>query len=469
MSGRFIHTVREQLTLLVAEAAVAAGRDPATAGLLVALSGGADSVALLDVAHHWCRDTGRPLVAVHYNHRLRGQASQRDEDFCRQLCRSLGTVQVVGAGDVRGLARARGRGFEDAARVLRLAYLETIRGEHDLAAIATGHHRDDQTETVILRLFRGTGLDGLVGMAPRHGAVIHPLLGCRRAEILAHLAGAGLSWREDATNLDGSNRRSRVRHELLPLVRDIFGPGADEPPARLADLAAADLAYLRAQTADAWDRLLVATPEGHEGPALSAAGLAALPTAIGRRVVRRWLLHHLPQDLALAHVDDVHRWAAHGRSGGGLDLPGGLRVVRIFDALAVSGTLPPTTAVDLWRLRVEALDRAPDPVTPPEGDRDDGWRLICAADALRGNLRLRHPREGDRLEPFGLGGSKKLSDLAREQRIPATLRPHLLVVEDDEGPLWVVGVAQAERTRLLPTTRQAVTIWVTRRRHERRR
>lgn len=469
MPNRFIATVCEQLALLLGDAARAHGQNPDSAGLLVALSGGPDSVALLDVAAAWCRDSGRPLIAAHVNHHLRGDASGRDQAFCEEMCRRLSVPLEVGHGDARTLAREGGRGLEDAARALRHHHLEAVRAAHGLAAIATGHHRDDQTETVILRLFRGTGLDGLAGLAPRQGSIIRPLLPCRRRHVLAHLTGRGLTWRDDTSNHDGSNRRGRVRQELLPLVRDIFGPGADEPPARLADLVATDLAYLTAEALQVWERAVRPTPAGMTGAAISAIALAGLPTALARRVIRHWLGQHLPVDLALAHVEDVHHWAAHGQSGSGLDLPGGVRLCRTFDVLAVAGTMPPAVAASAWRVLVEPLPCPPDPIPPPSGNPDAGWQLVAAADRLQGNLRLRHPRDGDRLVPFGLDGTKKLSDLMREQRIPVAMRPDLLVVEDDGGPLWVVGLAQDERTRVLPTTRQAVTILVTRRRLERRR
>lgn len=469
MPSGFIATVELQLASLLDAAARAQDPPADQAGVLVALSGGPDSVALLDVAAAWCRQTGRRLVAAHVNHHLRGEASDRDQAFCEELCSRLAVPLEVGHGDARAILRERGRGLEDAARALRLDTLEAIRAAHELTAIATGHHRDDQTETVILRLFRGTGLDGLAGLTPCQGRLIRPLLPCRRAEVLAHLAARGLSWRDDASNHDGSNRRSRVRQELLPLVRDIFGPGADEPPARLADLASVDLDYLTARTLEAWAQVVRPAPAGMTAPAASAAALSDLPTAIARRVIRHWLGFHLPVDLALAHVDEVQRWLRQGQSGSGLDLPAGLRLCRTFDILAIAGAMPPAAPASAWRVTVEPLSSLPDPIPAPGGDADTGWKLVASAEGLRGNLRLRHPRDGDRLAPFGLGGTKKLSDLMREQRIPAAMRPDLLVVDDDAGPLWVVGVAQDERTRLLPTTRQAVTIFVTRRRLERRR
>ena len=467
MSGDLFNVVASRFDELVAAAAAAHGQPFDGAGLLVALSGGPDSVALLDLARRWADADGRPLLAAHFNHHLRGEFGDADEAFCRTLCADLGVPLRVGGGDVRGVARQRGRGLEEAGRTMRLQFLEAVRGEHDLAAIATGHHRDDQIETVILRMFRGTGPDGLQGIRPRRDRLIRPLLNCDRIQILDHLAAAGLSWREDASNSDGSNRRGRVRHELLPLARDIFGVGAGQAVARHAELAAEDSDLLAQLLQSAWDSVKSTTPEGLCAPAISVTALREQTPAVGQRLVRLWLLQHIPVDLALAHVREVWRWLEHGQSGSHLDLPGGVTLVRQFDTAAADGVMPEVSSVAEWRVSVEPLAEKPDPVPPPVRD-EHGWRLVCSAETLQGNLRLRHPRDGDRMEPFGLGGSKKLSDLAREQRIPSSMRPYLLIVEDDGGPLWVVGVAQAERTRLLPSTRRAVTILVTPRRPERR-
>lgn len=459
--------VFETLAELVDEAARDHEQDPDQAGLLVALSGGPDSVALLDLSVRWARAEQRPVMAAHFNHHLRGEAGQADEDFCRELCQRLGVPLHVGGGDVRGLARQRGRGLEEAGRTLRLQFLEAVRGEHDLAAVATGHHRDDQVETVLLRLFRGTGADGLRGMRPRRGRLIRPLLQHDRIAIMDHLATTGMTWREDASNLDGSNRRSRVRHELLPLARDIFGVGTDHAVTRHAQLAADDADLMARLLSDRWLEISAEAPEGLGGPAIDVPALLAQPPVVRQRLVRLWLLMHIPTDLALAHVREAQRWLERGQSGSTLDLPAGITMVRQFDTVGARGAVPEAGSVAEWRVTVEPLDAVPEPVPSPTRDQH-GWRLVCNPEALQGNLRLRHPRDGDRLEPFGLGGSKKLSDLVREQRIPADMRPHLLIVEDDAGPLWVVGVAQAERTRLLPSNRRAVTILVTPRRPGRR-
>ncbi len=464
-ASSFENRIGGQLDVLVADAASAHGEDPQAAGFVVALSGGPDSVALAAAAAAWAERHGRPLVAAHFNHRLRSHDSDRDQMFCEDLCRRLCIPLECGSGDPRAVARQRGRGLEDASRELRHQFLERVRVQHGLAAVATGHHRDDQAETVILRLFRGTGLDGLRGLRPRSGRRIHPLLVVTRAEILTALADSGLSWRDDPSNLDGSNRRSRVRRELLPLVRDIFGEGSELVPARLADLAETDLAHLDALTESAWQ--LVAAPPlpDHVGASLSVPPLVNLERAVARRVIRRWLREAIAHDLEQIHVDAILDWLAGGQSGTGLDLPGPVRLERVFDQVGIAGAPPPSDHADRWRLRVEPLGEVPSPPQPPRCDQGT-WRLICPSDAMEGSLRLRNPRPGDRLEPFGLDGSKKLSDLMQEKRIPTARRAGLLVVEDDAGILWVPEIGQAERTRVLPSTRQAVTISVDRRRQE---
>ncbi len=433
-------------------------------GVLVALSGGSDSVALLLSACAWRDATGRPVAAAHLNHQLRGPDADTDAAFCRDLCARLAVPLHLRRADPRPLARTRGRGLEEAGRTLRHTFFaEVLAADPDLVAVATGHHRDDQIETVLLRLWRGCGLDGLAGLRPVAGTVIHPLLAEDRATIVAFLADAVQPWREDATNGADEATRNRLRRELLPLVRDIFGQGAAAAPARLADLATADLALLDELT----DTALADCDAG--GGALGVRSLLAQPLALQRRVLRRWLDRScgLATDLEANHVEVLRHWLREGRSGQGLDLPGGIRVVREFDRLvpggteAAAGNVPRGEASD-FRVRIApVLASAGRPPGPEIGP--DGGRLACPASALRGSLRVANWQPGDTIALFGLGGRKKLSDLFQEKQIPVALRPSWLTVRDDAGILWLVGLAQSERTRVLPTTDQVVTILLQRR------
>ncbi len=460
----FIADVAARISDLLAEVCPAEPRP----GLLVALSGGPDSVALLLAAVHWRDQGGGPLAAAHLNHGLRGADADLDQAFCADLCARLDVPLATTRDDPRPLARSRGCGLEEAGRHLRHRFLAAVLARSpELHAAATGHHRDDQTETVIMRLFRGTGPDGLRGIRPVSGRIIHPLLGVGRAEIAAGLAAAGQPWREDTTNTGGDNLRARLRRELLPVARGLFGPGCDEAPARLADLLGDDLELLEALTDEAADGCAA-------GDDLDVGRLAALPPALARRVLQRWLGAgpDAAPDRPEPQPEQVHLQAllgllADGASGRGLDLPGGRRVERHFDRLrrGPAAGAPQGRCADDYRILVQREADGPGAIEPGHGAPDDEatWSLTCPAAALSGNLRVRNWRRGDRLTPFGLDGTKKLSDLFRECRLPATARPGVLVVEDDAGILWVVGLARAERTRLLPTSGPTVTLTVARR------
>ncbi len=451
--ARFVPQI-DSLVRMASPAAV-----PAPAGLLVALSGGPDSVALLLVAREWAAQRGAPLEAAHLNHRLRAEAADADEEFCRELCHRLGILLHARGADPRPLARRRGLGLEEAGRLLRRRFLATLLAARPhLGCAATGHHRDDQAETVVMRLFRGAGFDGLRGIRPVAGRVIHPLLKASRPEILAYLEAVGQPYRIDATNAGGDATRSRVRRELLPLARDIFGPGAVAGPARLPDLLEGDAALLYRLAREALERAEPADAS------LAIAPLAALERPLARRVIRLLLRERCgaPRDIGRGHVDALLDWLPASRSGSGLELPGGWRAVREFDRLRL---LPPARHVSLTRggschILVLAHPSDREPPLPP--GIEPSWLLTMPAAALKGEPRLRPWRAGDRLRPAGLQGHKKVSDLLREGRVPRGDRPGILVIEDEVGLLAVAGLTRDERTRLLPGCEAAVTLAVIR-------
>lgn len=450
-------------------------------GLLVGLSGGPDSVALLLAACRWSLDTGRPVAAAHLNHQLRGEEADADSRFCAELCAARSVTCYLHGEDPRPVARTRGQGLEEAGRHLRRRFFRSLLLQHpELVCVATGHHRDDQVETVLMRLFRGTGPDGLRGIRPVQGPTIHPLLEFGRGDILAFLEQENQPWRVDAGNLEGDNTRSRIRRELLPLVRDIFGAGTDRGPARLAELLDGDLELLDRITGQALAGLLAADPSGNPEKALSIPGLLDLDPAQARRVLLRWLSlvrSRGADDIEMVHVVNILAWLREGSSGARLDLPGDGLLRRDFDYLhfqdGPAAGRPLRSPAD-YRILVSRTDPPADPAArgldegagggPDERERpgfaSGPWNLTCPASVLEGNLRIRNRREGDRFHAFGLDGTRKLGDVLREHRVPTDRRDGILIVEDDVGILWVVGVARAERTRLLPSPAQTVTISV---------
>jgi tRNA(Ile)-lysidine synthase len=294
---------------------------PGGGTLVVGLSGGADSVALVDALASLRRRRGFRLVAAHLDHRLR-PGSAEDAAFCAALCAQLDVPFRTGAADVRARAAREKGGLEQAARRERYAFLRRVKDDEAAAAIAVAHTRDDQAETLLLRLLRGAGATGLAGMRSRAGDVVRPLLSVSRPEVLAHLRERGLGWREDPSNADPLHRRNRVRHELIPYLEERFNPGIRATLARTAALLADEAAYVRAEA----EALVARISREEDGAlALRRASLAEAPPAVARAAIRQALLQAggLKQVGAL-HVERILQLArAKAPSGRRLPLPGG--------------------------------------------------------------------------------------------------------------------------------------------------
>jgi tRNA(Ile)-lysidine synthase len=329
------------LVAAVDRALRAAGVPPRGGTLVVGLSGGKDSVALTDALASLRRRRGFRVVAAHLDHGLR-PGSEEDVAFCAALCERLDVPFQAGKADVRARAGRERGGIEQAARRERYAYLRRVRDEEKAAAIAVAHTRDDQAETLLLRLLRGAGATGLAGMRPRVGDVVRPLLAVSREEVLAHLRERGLDWREDPSNADTAHRRNRVRHELIPYLEERFNPGIRAALARTASLLADEAAHVRAEAES-----LLAAIAREEGDALvlGRAALAEAPPAVARATVRQALARAggLAQVGAL-HVERVLQLArAKAPSGRRLPLPGGREARFTRDAVRLEGRVVAAT------------------------------------------------------------------------------------------------------------------------------
>jgi tRNA(Ile)-lysidine synthase len=285
--------------------------------VLVGLSGGADSVALLHLLLELAEHGGFSVVAAaHFNHQLRATAD-RDERFCCELAQSLGVAFHAGRDDVAGLARREGRSVEDAARRARYEFLEQTASRLLADRVAVAHTCDDQAETVLLKLVRGAGLTGLGGIAPRRGRVIRPLLDVGKRDLVTYLRGRGLVWVEDETNADLTNPRNRIRHRVLPELEDAY-PGAGRTIARAAAVARSDAEALDGEAAALYACAVQATPAGLE---IDVPRLTVAPEAIIRRVLLTAMRAVCgSHEIGLDHIraaEDVL-----GRSRGRTDVPG---------------------------------------------------------------------------------------------------------------------------------------------------
>ncbi len=297
----------------------------AQATIVAAVSGGGDSVALLQLLAGLAPGRGWTLVVATLDHGLRGAAGEADRRFVEDLARSLGLPCESGRRDARpGL----GRSPEEAARDVRRAFLQDVAARVRAAAVALGHTQDDQAETVLHRLGRGAGLSGLGAMRRFSPPFWRPLLGVRRSVLRRLLEEAGVAWREDETNQLGSSARSRIRHELMPAVERVLGPGATPALARFAALAAEDEEFLaqiaREKSASA---ILRTQPDVIE---LDGAVLSELPPALSRRILRMCCAA-LAGDrgrLGASHILALEALARRESPGVHADLPGGIAAQR---------------------------------------------------------------------------------------------------------------------------------------------
>jgi len=318
-----------------------AGVPPRGGTIVVGLSGGKDSVALLDALASLRRRRGFRVVAAHLDHGLR-PGSAEDASFCAALCERLDVPFRAGTADVRARAGRERGGLEQAARRERYAYLRRVRDEEHAAAIAVAHTRDDQAETLLLRLLRGAGATGLAGMRPRSGDIVRPLLAVSREDVLAHLRERGLEWREDPSNADTAHRRNRVRHELIPYLEARFNPRIRAALARTAWLLADEAAHVRAE---AESLLASIASEEHDALLLGRVALAEAPPAVARAALRQALARAggLAQVGAL-HVERVLQLArAKAPSGRRLPLPGGREARFTRDAVRLEKRAEPAT------------------------------------------------------------------------------------------------------------------------------
>ena len=408
---------------------------------LCAVSGGLDSMCLLHLLRTWCAGHGGRVAAAHFNHRLRGEESDRDEDFVRTWCEENGVAFVSGSGDVAGLAKAEGLSAEEAGRRLRYAFLRREAEKLGAARIYTAHHADDNAETVLFNLIRGTGTAGLSGMAWRQEGVYRPLLAVRRRELAAYAAAQGVPHVEDATNLDpDAAARNFLRLRVMPLLEEINPRAVEHINAAAAHVRAADAAV----EAEAERRL--ARAEAREGRVvLSCQELGAAPDAVQARMILG-LFDRLGagrKDITAAHLGAVltlARRTAQGKENR-LDLPRGVtaRCCRGWliletgpQALTEVQLLPecPVTWGD-WRLTL--LDHR-------EGE---GLALGLRRQDEGGTVTVGPVEPGDRLRlPETRGGGRSVKRLCLDRRISLREREGLpaIYVDGQLAAVWPLGV-----------------------------
>jgi tRNA(Ile)-lysidine synthase len=469
----------------------------------VAVSGGADSVCLLHILLDLAEEWNLSLSVLHLNHKLRGEESDRDEQFVREMAGTLKLPAIVHSwkrdsgepspGFPSRLAAAAGAplgpgsapqtsNLEESAREARLAFFAEAITSGAVERVALGHTRSDQAETVLFRFLRGAGTAGLAGIRPvTSGGIVRPLLAVERSEVEAFLRARGIAWREDASNRSLRFARNRIRHELLPLLAREWNPSIGKTLSDTADWALAEEAYWEEELARLGPELVRET-EG--GVILDAVALRRLAPAAARRMVRHAMARGKGdlRGVDFSHIAAVVQLAMSGEGSGRLQAPG-LDIFRSFDWLrfAKPGTdtlenrnysFPAT--VPGWfeipggggEIQLELVERI-ETSEPSECvsrdsvyNKDSGsldWESL-AAERDSGALELRNWRPGDRYQPVGRSAEEKIKSLFQEERVPLWERRHWPVLAGGSSILWARRFGPAQRYAARPGARAVLAI-----------
>ena len=402
---------------------------PTGGRILCALSGGPDSVALTHALCALTPERGLTVAAAHFSHGLRPEAAEAETDLCRNLCRSLDIPLFCGSGDTAAYAAAQGCTTEEAARHLRYAFLQETAQAWQADAIATGHHRGDQAETVLFHLARGSGMTGLRGIPPRRDNIIRPMLDTGREEILSYLAAYGLSYAEDTTNADVALSRNRIRHRVLPQLEQVH-PGAEANIAACARRLAIDDDCLHALARQALEE------DGASG--IECTRLLALHPALQARVLRiLYAEAACGGALSQTHLDALLQLVIRGGSGR-VALPGELWGLLEYGRLTI-GPLPEQRPPfePVW---LQPEDR----VTVGEWElcfttAPEASGFVFDREKVTFPVLVRPRQEGDRI-PIGKIGHQSVKKLLIACKIPAHTRDSLPILCDNKGVLAVANL-----------------------------
>lgn len=432
--------------------------------VIVAVSGGPDSIALLHSLYTRSSEFGITLHVAHLNHGIRGEASNLDEQFVKEFADDLGLSCTTKSVDIPGMKSQMQTCMEDAARVVRYKFLQDTAAMFDANKIAVGHNADDRAESVLLNIIRGAGIDGIGSIRPIRGNIVRPLLHTTRREIEEYITENTLPFRVDETNMDTSYSRNRIRHELLPMLESGYNPEIRAALVRLADIASDTSEYIE-QAAyqakagmiyrDGWDAEL----------------FAQLPFAIQRQILRSEI-ESLKGDLKDVSLEQIDRVLDTLRANEDfkITLPTGhIYAVRQAERFAIElGQLVETIEHFDRPLVVPGITHTPESccfisaeiVENPVPSKLPNDEAMIDCESIKGALKARSVRPGDRIIPLGMSNRKKLQDVFVDKKTPRQKRAKAMVVADDEKILWVAGIISSETGKISPATRRAVHLQI---------
>ena len=442
--------------------------------IAVAVSGGPDSMALLYLLYNFRKELRCSLHVAHLDHTLRGQESEDDAQYVREHAEKLNLPITVEVADVKKMITSK-ESLESGARRVRYEFYERVMADARADKVAQGHNSDDQAETVMMRLLRGSGAHGLGGIPPVRDNFIRPLIEISRSEIDEYLQQLKVTPRQDSSNLSAIYRRNKIRLELLPLLEQEYSPGVKRILQQTGELLRTEDDFLTALTVEAADKCV--TYPNAETAIICIPALGRRHLALRRRILRL-VIKTLVGDLGgfdYDHIRDALKLAYFGATGSVINIPRGLSVEKTYDNLTLRyGSQPgvarapfdycidvpgetniPELSLSIKTARTEQLSGE---YKKPQ--TENRFQAVMDYGKIRGELRLRNRRAGDRFCPLGMSGTKKLKDFFIDQKIPRNLRDSIPLLTDGSNILWVVGHRLDDRFKTTVNTKNQLTVTV---------
>ncbi len=436
--------------------------------VLVGVSGGPDSMALLYALLSIQTEISFSLYIAHVNHGVRGREADEDEKFVEKISGKLGIPFYSKKIDMEGYAREHKLSSEDAGRRLRYKFFREVLLSINGGKIAVAHNKNDQAETLIMRFFRGTGLDGLKGMEYRNGDIIRPLLDISRNEIEDYILEKNINTRLDRTNLENIYNRNKIRLELIPYIVDNFNPNIVDTLWRTSRTMSNDSEFLEEFSKERYRELVKV--ENKNSIILCRQKFSREHIAIKQRIIRHSIynLTGTLDGISEIHVRNVLELFERGDTGKSVDLPNRLEVKTSYDDLIFriknlnvnnnykySLKRGQATYVKEWNsiFKMEVY-----PMEKIQLNFKDRFIKYFDYDKIKGEIYIRNRRLGDTIQPFGMSGNKKLKDLFIDKKIPIDEREKIPILVDKNDIIWVVGLRTSEKYKITPYTKNVLVI-----------
>jgi tRNA(Ile)-lysidine synthase len=434
--------------------------------VVVALSGGPDSTALLVILTQIAEEIGFNLIAAHINHGLRAEESDEDEKYSRELSEKMGVAFVSHKIDKTGVEK--GVSPEDYYRRQRYSFLNKVAKEQRAKKIALGHNLQDQAETVLLNLLRGSGLEGLKGILPmRDGKFIRPLIEVSRREIISFLNAAGIQYRQDSSNESKQYLRNKIRGELIPYIKEKFNPKIEENLAQTAEILRNEDEFIRQYVLEAMESPYIQRQKNLIS--LNIAYINKLPQAIRLRFFKALLESLNPEKngFSFIHIKSLENLAQMQESGKRISLPSDIAARREYDNLILE-----RKKACPKRIEYEYTMKIPGSINIQERnltirlqitnrdyiDFGSENKVYIDLDKISLPLILRNRRDGDWFQPLGMKGRKKIKTLFIDRKIPRNERDVIMLIADQISVVWIEKMHLNDRVKIAKETKNVLEL-----------